>query len=1144
METPIPAAAPAAAPVRYKDRLGRPYEPAVSPRLRILLAVIFAAVAILGASGIYLLAISVLEIARQQTLQNFFSLSMILVHVLVGVAIILPFLLFGFAHLSTAKNRPNRRAVRLGMLLFFTGIIVCVSGLALIQLSGLPQLPVDSLARWIVRVLHVVAPVAAVVIYVLHRRAGPDIRWSWGISWGVAVGVFTVFMLQMHSHDPRMWHKFGSPEGEKYFEPAKSRTPLGLLIPSNVLMMDEYCLKCHEDIYKSHLHSAHKFSSFNNPAYLFSVKETRERMGTRAARWCAGCHDPVPFFSGQFDDPKYDLVNHPTAKAGITCTVCHAMTHINSRSGNGDYVIDEPIHYPFATSDNAVLQWLNNQLVKAKPDFHKKTFLKPFHKTEAFCSVCHKVGIPQEVNHYKEFLRGQNHNDPFLLSGVSGSGARAFYNPPVAKTNCAECHMPLQPSSDFGSRDFDGSGIRKIHNHTFLGANTGAVFLAKAPGYEDVIKRHEKFLQGGLDGKSPTLRIDLFGLKHLKDDQGVEAPLIDDQPLRPNLPKLQPGGTYMVDVVIRTLNVGHIFTQGTADSNEVWVEFIAKSGKKIIARSGHMSEEPDKGKVDEGAHFINVLMLDRHGNRIDRRNPQDIFTPLYDHQIPPGAANVVHYRIQLPADLKEAVELSARVRYRKFDFAYMEIIHGKGKVPQLPIVDLCSDKVVLPLAGGKTKPSPIPAWQRWNDYGIGCFLEGGPDGKGPGEKGQAEAAFQRLLSPEFKDIKDTHGHGYVNLARVHLAYGGRDRARLAAEALTKARQCEPPAPWWTVAWFTGLVNLEDSELDDAIKNFETILNPKYRDPVRKQDFTKDYVVRKELGKTLYLRARQEEGADAEKFLRQAIAHFEQTLEQDAEDVMSHEMLNQCFGRLAKERGPASPNKSLDEEEKQIDSLIPKISASNAAARMEAAKKLAQMLTKAKSGVRVPILVPFRQRLLNIPDADIRLRLLVAQSLTQLDRLLLAAIPELGDRLTDPALDKAQRLQAADELAEVLAQLGIKAAPVNARPLLGFASLWPVPGLPSAMALEALAVGGYLQGPLPPPRLLVLGRLRRQVRPLFDADEELRAAASMVLARIHLVMHGIYKPDENAQGEAQRIYRQRHPLADRASHAIIIYDLVQ
>ncbi len=80
-----------------------------------------------------------------------------------------------------------------------------------------------------------------------------------------------------------------------------------------------------------------------------------------------------PFFSGAFDDPEFDMLKHPTARAGITCTVCHAITNVNSVRGNADYTIEEPLHYPFANSENAVLQWINNQLVKAKPSFHKKT---------------------------------------------------------------------------------------------------------------------------------------------------------------------------------------------------------------------------------------------------------------------------------------------------------------------------------------------------------------------------------------------------------------------------------------------------------------------------------------------------------------------------------------------------------------------------------------------------------------------------------------------------------------------------------------------------------------------------------------------------------------------------------------------------
>ncbi len=140
----------------------------------------------------------------------------------------------------------------------------------------------------------------------------------------------------------------------------------------------------------------HRFSSFNNPAYRFSVEEARkvvlQRDGTlQASRFCAACHDQVPLFSGQFDDPDYDTGQNPTAQAGITCMTCHAMSRVNGVHGNGDYTIVDPPRYPFAFSDSSLLRSINEQLIKAKPAFHKKTLLKPFHRTAEFCSVCHKV---------------------------------------------------------------------------------------------------------------------------------------------------------------------------------------------------------------------------------------------------------------------------------------------------------------------------------------------------------------------------------------------------------------------------------------------------------------------------------------------------------------------------------------------------------------------------------------------------------------------------------------------------------------------------------------------------------------------------------------------------------------------------------
>ena len=97
------------------------------------------------------------------------------------------------------------------------------------------------------------------------------------------------------------------------------------------------------------------------------------------------------------------------------------------------------------------------------------------------------------------------------------------------------------------------------------------------------------------------------------------------------------------------------------------------------------------------AHFINVYMLDRDGNRIDRRNPQDIFVPLYNKQIPPGAGQVVHFGLDLPTGEIGPITLEAKVNYRKFDRTYLDYIFGKGQGPKLPVVVMARDQVSLPV---------------------------------------------------------------------------------------------------------------------------------------------------------------------------------------------------------------------------------------------------------------------------------------------------------------------------------------------------------------------------------------------------------------------------------------------------------------
>lgn len=995
---PSGGGAPAAAPTGpvLLDRKKRLYIPAVSPRLKVLLLVIFAAVALLGASGAYLASISFLNWLKEPvTYTSPFTLWMFLLHVVLGVVIVLPFVVFGVGHYLSARKHKNRPAVRLGIALFAAGLGVCLTGLGLVQLEGLPQLP-TGLGRTLAYWGHLLLPAAAVGLYVWHRWAGPEIQWKFAYGWAGAVGVFVAAMAVLHFSNPRQWFAQGSKEGRKYFFPSRAVTSDAKFISADVLMADQYCLKCHEDAYQGWFHSAHHFSSFNNPAYLFSVKETREvglkRDGNvRASRWCAGCHDPVPFFSGKFDDPDYDITNDPTAHAGITCTTCHAITNVNSTVGNGDYTIEEPLHYPFAFSRNPVLQWVNNQMVKAKPDFHKRTFLKPFHKTGEFCSTCHKVSLPVEVTHYKEWNRGQNHWDSFLLSGVHGGNARAFYYPDKGKETCADCHMPAMPSQDFGARDFDGTGERKIHDHLFPGANTGLMTLLSlspryqehAEGFAQASRKHADFL------KDKKLRLDIFGVRA---NGALDGTLT--APLRPELPRLKPGSTYLLEVVLRTLGVGHIFPQGTLDSNEIWVDVEARSGGRVVGRNGALDGPKDTGRVDEWAHFANGLVLDRHGNRINRRNPQDIFTSLYDHQIPPGAAHVVHYRFTVPPDVSGPIELTAKLRYRKFDFEYMTIVHNLkdaapeqqlAGVPKLPIIDLCEDRVVLPVEGvpgeAPAQQSPVePAWQRWNDYGIGLFLAADADVKKPGLL-QAVQAFE-ALAQAYPGEPKAKAAAYLNLARAHERNGELVKA---GEALDRIREEKLPAPWWSVAWFTGLVNAQNNHLDRAVQNFRDILDPARQDGARGFDFGQDYVVRNELALALFRLSQQEvdDLAARDRFLRAAVAEFEQSLKYDTENLDAHEGLRKCYERLGEPAAPEDRTAAALLPEGEMEALARRLADTSVPVeeRVQAAHKLGDAVTALGQRETIPeqprtpsfvaLLGPCRQAFRSDPDPRVQ-----------------------------------------------------------------------------------------------------------------------------------------------------------------------------
>jgi tetratricopeptide (TPR) repeat protein len=341
------------------------------------------------------------------------------------------------------------------------------------------------------------------------------------------------------------------------------------------------------------------------------------------------------------------------------------------------------------------------------------------------------------------------------------------------------------------------------------------------------------------------------------------------------------------------MKLGHLFTQGTADSNQVWVDIMVSSGGRVIGRSGAMEES--EGKVDPWSHFVNAWVLDRNGERIDRRNAEDIFTALYNNQIPPGAADSVHYRFTVPDWVAGPVDVEVSLKYRKFDTRYMRLFQGEKFVRNdLPVTVIASDRVWFPVAKKEQPPDQpdreIPSWQRWNDYGIGLLRK-----KGTGELRQAEAAFGEVE-------RQGSAHGPMNLARVYLREG---RLAEAAEAIQRAAALDPPAYPWSVIYYTAVLNRQNGFLDESIDGYRALVETQFNDArARGFDFSKDYRLLNELGGALVERSKLERGPDQaaqrDALLTEAEQTFLAALEVNPESAEAHWGLVQVYGILGRD----------------------------------------------------------------------------------------------------------------------------------------------------------------------------------------------------------------------------------------------------
>lgn len=703
------------------------------------------------------------------------------------------------------------------------------------------------------------------------------------------------------------------------FFPSSANTNVNGIIPANFFMTSESCARCHKEIYDEWNSSAHHFSSFNNQWYRKAIEYMQDTVGTQPSKWCAGCHDHAVFFNGRFDNPIKNQINTPEAQNGLGCLSCHSIVHVRSSMGQADFEIEYPPLHDIAVSDNKFLQWGHDFLTYAKPELHSKTFIKPFMRenTAEFCSSCHKVHLDKPVNNYRWF-RGFNDYDNWQASGVSGQGARSFYYP-AKPQKCADCHMPLVDSKDPAAKN------GKIKSHRFPAANTALPFVN---GDAAQLKAVTDFL------KDKQISVDIFAMttgeqgeiREVKNRGGEDAPKLAStfaigeesmnfgaaqafltKPVEVIAPlnrvsnaTVRRGDSRRLEVVVRTRKVGHFFPGGTVDGFDVWVELQAVDNKgKIIFWSGQ-AEDDGKGPVEKGAHFYRSLMLDEKGNPINKRNAWAARSVAYVRLIPPGAADTIHYRLNIPNDCGDQITIKAKVNYRKFSWwntqwSYAGIrdpnqkgysvtsnhddgawiftgdtsgVSGKLKaIPDLPTVVMAEDTVTLNVIG---KDAPLPDMQsvtnkevreRWNDYGIGLLLQG--DLKG------AEHIFLKVtqMDPGYAD-------GWVNVARARIQEG---EMSAAAEMLKKALEIDPKLA--KTHFFYALTLKAEGKYDDALQHLK----------ITTDQYPRDRVVQNTVGRILFLQRRYQEAVDA----------LNKVLSVDPEDLQAHYNLMLCYQGLGR-----------------------------------------------------------------------------------------------------------------------------------------------------------------------------------------------------------------------------------------------------
>jgi hypothetical protein len=524
----------------------------------------------------------------------------------------------------------------------------------------------------------------------------------------------------------------------------------------------ESCAGCHPDADAQWRSSAHAFASFNNPIYRVVVDRFREAEGNTKSRFCAGCHDVALLVDGAMDGPV--APDDSRAHGGVTCRVCHGI-EATRPDGNASYVLrGAPIPIPRDGDDESLRA------------HRSRMALAPL-RTAAMCGTCHRSFLSPATGN-KTPMTGQDDLGAWQRSVYAGSFGDRI-DAPVEPAECRTCHMPLEGATRGDAAAKNG----QIRSHRFAGAQT---WLAAMRGDTAQVAAAVAMLQGAASLDIATVTSS-DGTRHLP---------ADGAPVRA-------GQSLLLDVVVRNLGVGHRFQGGVLDAQDTFIEVEAHDAQgRRFAASGTL-EQASGG--DASAHKLRVVQIDDDGAPVLERETNRFRAPVINHTIAPRDAQVVRYRLDVPAQFAAGslpIRITARLRHRSRSLELARAVCAAAPASRSveftaetrergTALDLCAPEPVTEVArseawigqGSAAKPvSSEPAWRRLFNHGLGLLHALQED------VGAARSSLQRAL--DLSPPGDERAQAMVlhALAQVDIREG------MTAEAMGHLDQAEALVP--------------------------------------------------------------------------------------------------------------------------------------------------------------------------------------------------------------------------------------------------------------------------------------------------------------------------------------------------------------